>query len=641
MFPQPTHIRRELGNSYQASEYARNLGGCLIDTRNGSYALSDFDWPGQLTEFWAGKAKQDPGFYAKVLALALEHHTVLLKKNFHVTFRRSYGSFWSDVDSRPAVPCGWARYFAQTPCLRSQSGDLKRPTELYVAKPSTLPLINAGEPSVAADVQERYGDELLSVLGCRPVPPKLSEFNLLFRAELDGEKPSADRIYWLLVAANSIFAASDDDPAKDRFLSALADRKSIPSAQGELERPDHLVQDAGEEMGIAVVSPTLRGSPIIAALGIRQSPSRASDVAWIDAEIDLDAPLPREKLRKLRRLLSQPSSVSEHLWGQNRWLSLDGAVRSLDQFAFKHSAIKELPAENLRDGGLLSSTADFGVIAPLPKELMSFSKPELLSCLEGELLLSGKAGESDADWLTAISQVLWTEAETTGEHQQVMEAAALQWRNAQVVLDPDLSRRFTLSGYTVADGIDIDAGWTSPECLAIRAEDEDEVCEITEQIARRLREQLGTARTKTGSKISSWIARQKGQIEKLGLKALSVGQLRSWPEEASGSAAKREDDDTSVSGSGSTKADSSVSPESIEPLGDEGDTITDTQNSIAHGIAERRDASAETSAHGSNTEDSEEDTDAPTRTNLKSRYRGHRGYAIKDMPRRHALALLR
>lgn len=223
--------------------------------------------------------------------------------------------------------------------------------------------------------------------------------------------------------------------------------------------------------------------------------------------------------------------ISEHLWKQRRWLALDGVVRSLDDFEFVHADLSELPVDKIVDESVLTRTADFGVIAPLPEDLKAFPKRALIECLECEINLRDGAEKIQGGWLGAIAQVLWTEAENASENQEMIEAEAMKWRNADVLLDPSLSQRFTRNGHVVAAGIKLDAEWVDEGCFAIRADDEDAVCELTEEIGRRLKQPLLSLRTKTAAKLALWVTRSEGQIKKLGIKALQVAELRPWPDE--------------------------------------------------------------------------------------------------------------
>lgn len=530
-FPQPIRSNSSFSYSHQASQHAHSLGGILIDARNGAYEFKDFDWPKQLKEFWGLKAAAASDYYETVVQLMIRHQAHFLKENRVGEYRRCWGGYWSGVTCSPKIPCGWARFFRDKPCLRSTSGELRKPIDLYLSKPSsTAYLINAGEPAVAADLHDAYGEEFLSLLGCRTTLPSLADLTRIIRAELELSSPRPERMRWLLLGTNVVLHGSTDDSGRRTLLDLLNDHSSIPSKAGKLEKPEALVQEAGDDETAAVLAIDLRGTIIAAALEIRQSPSRESDIAWIDQNIEVDEELSREKLRRLRRLLSQPSSVSEHLWKQRKWLALDGVVRSLDDFEFVHADLSELPVDKIIDESVLARTADFGVITPLPTELKAFSKPALITRLDCEISLREGAEKIEGDWLGAIAQVLWTEAEHAGEYQAMLEAEAIKWRRADVVLDPSLSRRFTRNGHMVAAGIALDAEWVDGSCFAIRADDEDAVCELTEEIAKRLRQPLLSLRTKTGAKLVSWVTRSEGQIQRRGIKALQIAELRPWPE---------------------------------------------------------------------------------------------------------------
>jgi hypothetical protein len=530
-FPKPVRSNISFSNSYQASHYAMSLGGFLTDAKNGAYELRDHDWPKELTVFWALKAASSSDYYETVVQMMIRHQGHFLKQNRFGEFSRCYGGYWSGVTCSPAIPRSWARFFRDKPCLRSTSGELRKPIDLFLLKPgSTAYLINAGEPAISAELYDAYGEEFLSLLGCRATLPGLPELTRIIKAEIESSAPRTERIRWLLLAANAVFTNSPDDGARKALLSLLAEHASIPSTAGKLERPDTLVQEAGDDETVAVLAVDLRGTAIAAALEIRQSPSRESDIAWVDQSIEVDDELSREKLKRLKKLLSQPSSVSEHLWKQRKWLALDGVVRSLDDFDFVHADLSELPVDKIVDESVLARTADFSVIEPLPDELRAFSKPALIACLDCEIDLREGAEKIEGGWLGAIAQVLWTEAANAGENQEILEAQAIKWRDAGVLLDPSLCQRFTRNGKVVAAGIKLDAEWVDDSSFAIRADDEDAVCELTEEIAKRLRQPLLSFRTKTGAKLPAWVTRREGQIKKLGIKALQVAELRPWPE---------------------------------------------------------------------------------------------------------------
>jgi hypothetical protein len=633
-FPQPVQSHANLGYSFQAQDYARRLGGNLIDARNGTYASVNYDWLKSLTAFWEEKSTESPEFFEKLVKLAIKHHGDFLRRNHLVIFRRCYSDHWSTVESRPQVPSSWVRYFRDKPCLRSQSGELRRPVDLFILTPSTSSLISAGESAVSAELQEAFGEELLTIIGCRNSLPGLAELTRLISAELDSDATGFSRIRWLLHAANEVFRSSTDDNEKEMLLSLLADRPSIPSVAGKLEKPDDLVQDAGDDTEVRVVAENLRGTAIIAALGIRQSPSRESDIAWLDNEIESGISLPREKLRKLRKLLAQPSSVSEHLWAQRKWLALDGAVRALDDLAYWHADLQELPVENITALALPQRTADFGVIVPLPQELQSFSKPNLLSCLQSELHVGDDGRDIDCQWLSAAAQVLWTEAGDAGGNQSTLESVALRWRSTRVVLAPRLSRRFTLDGAVIATGIEVTATWTAEDCFVIRATDEDDIFELTEEIARRLREPMAAIRTKTGSKLSAWIARSKGSVTKLGIKTLGIERLRPWPSaDAADTATEEKESPKSETKGDSTAArpprkpsDESGANESEQPNGEEdGSENHDTE---AHQrVGPGRHQTGGDAHHGARDQSDAGDGDEGGDGQAAPRLRGHRSYA--------------
>lgn len=640
-FPKPVQNIAHLGQSYQAQEYAKRLGGNLIDARSGSYTSIDYDWLKSLTDFWTVKSAGSPDFFEKVAKLTITYHGDFLKRNYFVIFRRFYSHTSSIVESRPQVRCGWARYFRDKPCLRSESGELRRPIELFVSKPSTSSLISAGEPAVSTELQEAYGEELLTMIGCRNSLPGLAELTRLISAELDSETPGLDRMRWLLHAANDVFRGSSDVGEKGKLLGLLADRPSIPSVAGKLERPDDLVQDAGEGAEVRVVATDLRGTAIISALRIRQSPSRESDIAWLDVEIGAGISLPNEKLRKLRKLLKHPSSVSEHLWGQRKWLALDGTVRALDDLAYWHADLKELPVENITDRALLERTADFDVIKPLPQELQAFSKPNLLRCLQSELHGVDDGHDIDCEWLSAIAHVLWTEAENAGDNQSNLESVAVRWRSTRVVLAPRLSRRFTLNGAVIATGIEVTASWTAEDCFAIRATDDDEICELTEEIARRLREPIAAIRTKTGSKLSAWITRPKVLVTKLGIKTLGVEGLRPWPSADTEAVSADTAAEEKESPKSDTKGNSTVARPPSKPSDGSGTTERKKPNGEADG-SENHDAETHQRVgpgrhltggdahHGAGDQsDAGEDDDGDDGGDDQAspRLRGHRSYA--------------
>lgn len=526
VFPVPLPAVSDVMNLNQANRFAAPFGSNFKNAKNGSFWFEDRVWPESLLTHWSELSAREPDLFRKILQLVRENWKA--PQSF-LNWEREYGGWPSTITAEPAIPCSWARFFSDKNCLRSKSGDMRHPRQLYLTNSATLALINAGEPEVDPQIQQAYGAELLRAVGCNDSLPALPKLTELIRGELSGNKPDINRLTWLLTAADTSLRDGAEEKSKGVLLDLLIEHRSIPSTKGTPETPDRLVQDPGDDGEIPAVIPALRGTTLIAALGIRQSPSRESDITWIDAEIDTDVVLTREKLRKLRRLLSQPSSVSEHLWGQRRWLALDSTVRSLDDLAYSHADLKELPVENITNVEILAQTADFGVISPLPPELQSFSKPALLSCLQSEVPHRADGKGHDCEWLPSIAQVLWTEAQDASDHQAVLESVALRWRDTQLVLDPNLSRRFVLAGRTIASGIAIDAGWAAEDCFAVRATDEDEVCELTDEIARRLREPIATLRTKTGTKLAAWISRREGQIMKLGLKTLGLTQLRPWP----------------------------------------------------------------------------------------------------------------
>lgn len=533
-FPHPLRHQSPPASRHKAIAFVKRYGSNIANARNGNYYYDDYFWPDSIVKHWALKATVTTTYYANIFELLVKHHSSFLKKHLHLIFSRGYGGYPSSVDVEPPIPCSWARFFSDKPCLVSQSGELRRPPELYLTNAATMPLIEAGVLTVDAQQQEDIGAELLAIIGCRTSLPRLTEITGIIKAALNTSNPSPERLCRLLVAADKPFRTTDEDSEKDELLKFLAERQSIPSASDKLELPDNLVLDAGDRTEIPVVASDLRGTAIIGALNIRHSPSRESDIAWIDSEIKVNTPLTQEQLRKLRKLLSQPSSVSEHLWNQGKWLALDGTVRVLDYFKFRHSDTEQLPVKCITDPTIRSQTADFSVIDPLPPEFQSFPKRKLLECLHSEIQPSGNCEKCNAEWLSAIAHVLWTEAEASGEDQDKLEETAKKWRNAHVVLYPNLSRHFLLNNQVIAEGIKVAACWTDKAHFAIRARDEDEICELTGEIAKHLKETIIATGTKTAAKLVSWIAQNPGRIERLGLKALNVDHLRAWPDNDAG-----------------------------------------------------------------------------------------------------------
>lgn len=639
-FPQPIRIKNSFSYSHQASQHAHSLGGILNDTRNGAYEFKDYDWHQQLKEFWSLKFTQAPDFYETVAQLMIRHQTHFLKQNRFGEYSRCYGGHWSGVTSSPAIPCGWARFFRDKPCLRSTSGELRKPIDLFLLKPgSTAYLINAGEPAVAAELYDAYGEEFLSLLGCRATLPSLPELTRIIKAEIESSAPRTERMRWLLLAANAVFPKSPDDSARKTLLGLLAEHACIPSRAGKLELPETLVQEAGEDETVAVLAIDLRGTPIAAALEIRQSPSRESDIAWVDQNIEVDEELSREKLKRLRRLLSQPSSVSEHLWKQRRWLALDGVVRSLDDFEFVHADLSELPVDKIVDESVLARTADFGVIAPLPDELKAFSKPALIEYLVCEITLRDGAEKIQGGWLGAIAQVLWTEAENASENQEILEAEAMKWRNADVLLDPSLSQRFTRNGQVVAAGIKLDAEWVDESCFAIRADDEDAACELTEEIGKRLRHPILSLRTKTAAKLASWVTRSEGQIKKLGAKALQVAELRPWPDEVTEATTAAVSEDQGEAETGGASGQLHAVAQETKSI--ESTHVANTTNEVSENLTERGSRPLPRSSDAVNSGEVQSGgyTDSPHRDrddDVPRRHRGQRRYSETDSERQRS-----
>ncbi|EDY82210.1 hypothetical protein VDG1235_1830 [Verrucomicrobiia bacterium DG1235] len=519
-FPRPQTVP-EASSPWCINSFLSDFGSSIEENRNGSYLKQDTIWDPKLISHWKARAESQPNVYFRVLHEVAVHHQVLISKFPHVTFYRSYGSSIHSI--RPSIPvsASWLRYFEKEICLPDQHGRLAHPRRLYLSNAQTLPMLSAGELAVDADCQKQLGTTLLSALGCRTDLPSLPEIGALITKNTQSRQPSIERSLHLIYAANKQFDSSEEDQSD--FLSVLKNSASIPSDLGTLENPENLVQEASEEDEAIAIHNSLKGTAVARALAIPQTADRQAQIDWIRG-LPTDSPLELNDLRRLQKILKQPSSISEDLWvKQRRWISLSGTLRSIDDLKYCHSDSTTLPKAKISCDSTKCDTADFTIISGVPVEMRA-SKPELVEQLVPSLSIKSNAKRISRDWLTAIAELVWTEALVVEEKREEFETLAQRLRDANLILDPTLSKSFTLEGREIASGITTKAAWPNND-LVLHTGDPDEICELAPEISRCIRADFHQ-NSKLSPKIESWIEQPTKRIQKLGLKALGLSEIR-------------------------------------------------------------------------------------------------------------------
>lgn len=516
------HLRAGSVSRYALSEFGVSVP---TPSRNYDYLFKNYYFEKPVTTFWEKKCLNDAGARYRLLTEIMKHVPSFSKSGLYVRLFIIFNASEVEQALVPLIRSTATKFFSESTCLLDKVGGWRKPAELLVHNSDTASLINAGETQLHEDCERVIPIELLKALGCRTELPDISALESLLSSTLRDSEPSCHRVLCLLMAINQKLRLTSS-PLPVALLELLLRSQSIPSAQGRLERVENLVQDAEGREDIQEVHASLKGSLVIQALNIAQTAGREADIEWISS-LELDKALSPAETKRLRRLLSQTSSVTEALFEQKRrWLGLDGALHGLDSFRYVHKDSNAFKASFIQDDRIRSVIADLNVIRE-PTGAMSGLQPALADSVQSTIERSPLAKIAQAAWIEVIAQIIWTEAELTTEQvvAEGLEAAALRLRGTTLMLDSQLSRHVTLDGNALAT-MPVIAVWQEHELL-LRATDEDEICQLAEPIAKELCRSI--AELKSGTMLPSWIDREPSKIRKLACRLLECAELREWP----------------------------------------------------------------------------------------------------------------
>jgi len=535
-YPKPKAINSGSISRFEVIDFASSHNSVILDNRNGKYAYEDYVFDKELESYWNQNSERNPEFLTTVLRTLIQHHGSGLEKIHEVRFHRWFLNQPTLCSVSQRVPAGWVRFFASKVCMPDSTGVLRRPSELYIANASTALLISAGEAQLALNWQKEISPLLLSVIGCGAEMPEFGELTTLVSRELDSESPQFERVLNLLLATNTYLEGSLGDLfttgvwlSKKEILELLAEKKSIPSAKGQLEYPSDLVQNVEDDEDAIPIHPLLRGSALAESLQISESPNRKKEIAWLES-IQVEQELQAPTLSKLKKLIKHPSSLSEHLFEKlRRWPSLCGVLRSIDDLSHWHIDDEVLRARDFTSPEILKSTADYNLITPPSPRMLNF-RSELKGRLTSEFIVRKSQPAIEAPWVRTVAQIIWTEADEVSvpERQYRLVSAAHELRTARLILDSDLAQRFYLDGVAVTESAKILSAWKG-EVFAVNAADVDDLLASLGSIAKTIIGRTGSL--KIGGAIANWVDRDPARITKHACKILRRDALRPWPSE--------------------------------------------------------------------------------------------------------------
>jgi len=447
------------------------------------YAISDFDFPDELAEYWAAKGNQ-PEAWAGVARLCLEANPASWEPNSTLTATQSStnGSSWGSVRIG-RYPAKWIRRLSMFPCLPDTYGILRRPSELLRRTGRTEALLDV-EPFLDRELDTERTRPLLDLLGVRSEPTgpeRLLESLRSLAASDDPPQREVERWYRRLDQLVNTCSTEDFDLIRKAFEGErliLSEAGSWETALGV-----HLSADGEGIPGAPVVWAAVRHLTLWRKVGVAERPSVERAIQWLRELPSGESPEAEHAPRIRDLLVRHPFRVWEEC---RHWLALSGEWTPVDEFAHALTMQSLIPWGHFFPH-VKASTADF---RRLSKEVTAQNPFSALTPLSSRIEQRVERGSLDGgsapsgEWLNVLGSDLQRVKLESGEETMRVRELGARLARTKVTAVAELRSVPYLDGVPAGSPRNTDVVWTGQELLV---EDLPKA-----RLARRVPEEVGS-----------------------------------------------------------------------------------------------------------------------------------------------------